>query len=235
VEALAKIHVISSSARMTKPTLIIGNKNYSSWSLRPYMTLSMAGIPFDEKMIRFGEPRFTREVKRISKAGQVPILLHNGLMINDSLAIIEYAHETWPAKNVWPKNKAARAKARSVAAEMHAGFRGIRSSCPMNLRREKKLPPGGITQAIAKDVARIEQLWADCREDFGKGGPFLFGKFSAADAMFTPIASRLETFAIPVSKATRAYINAILATPAFVKWKAESASEKWIVAEDEVD
>jgi glutathione S-transferase len=235
VEILAKIIVISTSVAMTKPTLIIGNKNYSSWSLRPYMALSMAGIPFDEKMIRFGEPRFTREVKKTSKAGQVPILLHNGLMINDSLAIIEYAHETWPAKNVWPKNKAARAKARSVAAEMHAGFRGIRSACPMNLRREKKLPPGGISEAIAKDVARIEQLWADCRKDFGKGGPFLFGKFSAADAMFTPIASRLETFAIPISKTTRAYMNAILATPAFVKWKAESASEKWIVAEDEVD
>jgi glutathione S-transferase len=220
---------------MTKPTLIIGNKNYSSWSLRPYMALSMAGIPFDEKMIRFGEPRFTREVRKISKAGQVPILLHNGIMINDSLAIIEYAHETWPAKSIWPKNKAARAKARSVAAEMHAGFRSIRSACPMNLRREKKLPPGGISEAVAKDVARLEELWAECRKAYGKGGPFLFGKFSAADAMFTPVVSRLETFAIPVSKTTQAYMNAILQTPAFVKWKAESTSENWIVPEDEVD
>ena len=220
---------------MTKPTLIIGNKNYSSWSLRPYLALSMAGIPFDEKMIRFGEPRFTREVRKFSKAGQVPILLHNGLVVNDSLAIVEYAHETWGAKNVWPKNKAARAKARSVSAEMHAGFRGIRSACPMNLRREKKLPPGGITEAIAKDVARLEQLWAECRKDYGKGGPFLFGKFSAADAMFTPVVSRLETFAIPVSKPTRAYMEAILSTPVFAKWKTESAAENWIVPEDEVD
>ncbi len=220
---------------MTKATLVIGNKNYSSWSLRPYMALSMAGIAFDEKMIRFGEPRFSREVRRISKAGQVPILMHNGSVINDSMAIIEYAHETWPSNNIWPKNKAARAKARSVAAEIHAGFRGIRAACPMNLRRPIKLPPGGLTQAIAKDVARLEQVWAECRKDYGKGGPFLFGKFSAADAMYAPVVTRLETFAIPVKKETRAYMNAVLQTPAFVKWKAESASEKWIVPEDEVD
>jgi glutathione S-transferase len=235
METLAKILVTSASNGMAKPTLIIGNKNYSSWSLRPYMAISMAEIPFDEKMIRFGEPRFTREVRKISKAGQVPILLHNGLMINDSLAIIEYAHETWPTKNVWPKNKAARAKARSISAEMHAGFRGIRSACPMNLRRDKKLPPGGISEAVAKDVARLEQLWAECRKDFGKGGPFLFGKFSAADAMFTPVVARLETFAIPVSRTTQTYMNAILNTAAFVKWKSDSAAEKWIVPEDEVD
>jgi glutathione S-transferase len=220
---------------MTKPTLIIGNKNYSSWSLRPYMALAMAGIPFDESMIRFGEPRFTREVRKISKARQVPILLHNGLVINDTISIIEYIAETWPVKNIWPKNKAARAKARSVSAEIHAGFRSIRNACPMNLRRDIKLPPGGITEAVAKDVARLEYLWAECRATYGKGGPFLFGKFSAADAMFAPVVSRLQTFAIPVKKETRAYMNAILSTPAFVKWKAESAPEKWIVLEDEVD
>jgi glutathione S-transferase len=220
---------------MTKPILIIGNKNYSSWSLRPYMALSMAGIAFEEKMIRFGEPRFTREVQKISMAGQVPILLHNGLMINDSLAIIEYAHETWPSKNIWPKTKAARAKARAISAEMHAGFRGIRSACPMNLRRPEKLPPDGVTAAIAKDVARLEQLWAECRKSYGKGGPFLFGKFCAADAMFAPVVTRLQTFAIPVKKATRAYMDAVLSAPAFVKWKSDSALEKWIVLEDEVD
>jgi glutathione S-transferase len=220
---------------MTKPTLIIGNKNYSSWSLRPYMALSMAGIAFEEKMVRFGEPRFSREVKKISKAGQVPILLHNGLMINDTLAIIEYSAETWPDKNIWPKNKAARAMARSAAAEMHAGFSALRNACPMNLRRDVKLPPGGVSSAVAKNLARIEQLWADCRKAHGKGGPFLFGKFSAADAMFTPIASRLETFALPVKKETRAYMQAVLNTPAFLQWKEDSKAEKWIVAEDEVD
>jgi glutathione S-transferase len=221
---------------MTKATLIIGNKNYSSWSLRPYMALSMAGIPFDEEMIRFGEPRFSKEVRKISKAGQVPILLHNDLVINDSLAIIEYAAETWPARGVWPKYIPARAKARSVSAEMHAGFRGLRSACPMNLRRPAKLPPGGITDAVAKDVTRLEELWAECREEFGgDDGPFLFGKFCAADAMFTPVVSRLETFAIPVKKATRDYMDAIMSTKSFEKWKADSAEESWIVDEDEVD
>jgi glutathione S-transferase len=220
---------------MTKATLVIGNKNYSSWSLRPYMALSMAGIPFDERMIRFGEPRFSREVRKISKAGQVPILLHNDMVINDSLAIIEYAAETWPANGVWPKHIAARAKARSISAEMHAGFRGIRSGCPMNLRRPVKLPPGGISDAIAKDVARLEEVWAECRDNFGHAGPFLFGTFCAADAMFTPVVSRLETFAIPVKKATRDYMDAILATHAFVTWKKESAQETWVVPDDEVD
>jgi glutathione S-transferase len=220
---------------MTKPTLIIGNKNYSSWSLRPFMALTMAGIPFDEHMIRFGEPRFSRAVKKISKAGQVPILLHNGIMINDTLAIIEYAAETWPDKNIWPKNKAARAMARSAAAEIHAGFGALRSGCPMNLRRAVKLPPGGITPALAKNIARLEQLWADCRAAHGKGGPFLFGKFSAADAMYTPVASRLHTFAIPVKKETRRYMDAIFATPAFQQWHTASKAEKWIVSDDEVD
>jgi glutathione S-transferase len=220
---------------MATPTLIIGNKNYSSWSLRPYMALAMAGIVFDEKLIRFGEPAFSQKVKRISKAGVVPILLHNGLVVNDSLAIIEYAAETWPKKNVWPKGKAARAKARSVSAEMHSGFHALRGACPMNLRREKKLPPGGLTDGIVKNVARLEQIWADCRKEFAGKKPFLFGDFCAADAMFTPVAARIDTFAIPVSKASRAYVDALLATPAFVLWKSESAAEKWIVPEDEVD
>jgi glutathione S-transferase len=220
---------------MARPTLIVGNKNYSSWSLRPYMMLSMAGIPFDERMIRFGEPRFSREVKKISKAGQVPILLHNDLVINDSLAIMEYIAETWPAKGVWPKSIPARAKARSMCAEMHAGFRALRNACPMNLRRPVELPPGGVSEAVARNVARIEDLWAECRREYGKKGPFLFGAFSAADAMFTPVASRFETFAIPVKSETRDYMDEVLHTPAFLAWKKDSEKEKWIVTEDEVD
>lgn len=226
---------MASLGGMTKPVLIIANKNYSSWSLRPWMALHMAGIAFDEKMIRFGDPRFSNAVRKISKAGQVPILLHNGLMINDSLAIIEYAAETWPKRNVWPKNKAARAMARSASAEMHAGFSALRNACPMNLRRPPKLPPGGLSDAVLRDVARIEQLWADCRKAHGKGGPFLFGKFSGADAMFAPVVTRFETFAIPVKRATRDYMKAVLETPSFLAWKAGSDTEKWIVPHDEVD
>jgi glutathione S-transferase len=218
---------------MPKPLLIVGNKNYSSWSLRPYMALAMAHVPFEEKLIPFGEPAFGKAVRKYSKAARVPILIHNGHAIWDSLAIIEYAAETWPSKHIWPKNKKARALARSVSAEMHSGFHALRNACPMNLRRPVKPVP--FSPAVIKDVARIEEIWRDCRKSFGKGGPFLFGKFSGADAMFAPVAARFHTFDIPVSNETRAYMDAIFASPAFKQWHADSKKEKWIVPEDEVD
>jgi glutathione S-transferase len=218
---------------MSRPTLIIANKNYSSWSLRPYMALAVAEIPFEEKMIRFGEPRFSRAVRKISKAGQVPILLHNDLVVWDTVAILEYIAETWPDRNLWPKNKSARAMARSACAEMHAGFRAIRTASPMNLRRPTRPVP--LNVALLKDVARLEALWRQCRLQHGKGGPFLFGKFSNADAMFAPVVTRLDTFAFKVAEDTQHYMNAILATPAFHSWKAAALKEKWIVPEDEVD
>lgn len=218
---------------MGKATLVIANKNYSSWSLRPFMAMAMADIDFDEKFIRFGEPRFGRAVRKISKAGQVPVLLHNGLTIWDSLAIMEYLAETWPDRNLWPKNKAARALARSACAEMHTGFKSLRDACPMNLRRPQRAV--AMNAAILADVARLEALWRQCRKAHGKGGPFLFGKFGIADAMFTPVVTRLETFDIKVAEDTQHYINAVLATPAFHEWKAAALKEKWIVAEDEVD
>ncbi|MDE2385058.1 MAG: glutathione S-transferase family protein [Alphaproteobacteria bacterium] len=218
---------------MAKPILIIGNKNYSSWSLRPYMALAMAGIPFDEKLIHFGTPNFTAKVRRISATGLVPALQHGKLVVWDTLAILEYAAETWPGKNLWPKNKAARAMARALSAEMHAGFRTLRTLCPMNIRRTVK--PVAMTAALKADVTRLEQAWAEARRLYGKGGPFLFGHFSNADAMFAPVVSRLQTYAIPVSKPTRVYMDAILATPAFTKWKEAALKEKWIVPEDEVD
>jgi glutathione S-transferase len=220
---------------MTKPVLVIGNKNYSSWSLRPYMMLAMAGIAFDEKLIHFGDPAFTKAVRKISGAARVPILLHNGNTIWDSLAIIEYLAETYPKKLVWPKNKKARSLARSAAAEMHSSFGAIRNACPMNLRRPVKLPPGGVSEAVQADVARIESLWAQCRKAHGKDGPFLFGKFTAADAMYTPVVARLQTFAIPVKPDTRRYMDAIMKTAAFQTWKTAGLKETWIVPVDEVD
>jgi glutathione S-transferase len=220
---------------MAKPTLVIGNKNYSSWSMRPFMALAMAEIPFDEKLIRFGEPAFGKAVRKLSAAATVPILLHNGLTISDSLAIIEYAAETWPKKNIWPKNKAARAMARSAAAEMHAGFRGIRNELPMNLRRPKVPLKAGFSPAVLKDVARTESLWAECRKAHGRGGPFLFGKWSAADAMFAPVVTRFDSYAVPVSKDSRHYMNAVMATPAFNTWLAAALKEPWNVTEDEAE
>lgn len=220
---------------MAKPVLVVGNKNYSSWSLRPYMALAMAGVPFELKMIRFGEPRFGREIRKISSAGLVPVLLHKGQAIWDSLAIIEYAAETWPSKGIWPKSVKARALARSAAAEIHSGFRGLRDACPMNLRRPHRPLKAGTPQSALKDVARLEQLWSDCRKAHGRGGPFLFGAFSAADAMYAPVVTRLETYAIPVGKETKTYMDAVLGTEAFKAWKADGLKEPWIVPEDEAD
>lgn len=220
---------------MAKPLLIVGNRNYSSWSLRAHMALAMAGIPFEEKMLRMFVPSFAPALARYKVAGKVPVLVHNGNAVWDTLAIIEYAAEAWPAKNIWPRNRRARALARSVSAEMHSSFQALRNACPMNLRRPSKPPPGGISAAVAKDVARIEAIWAQCHKAYGKGGPFLFGKLTAADAMFAPVAARIDTFAIPVSQASRAYVDAVLATAAFRKWKEESAKEPWVIEEDEVD
>jgi glutathione S-transferase len=220
---------------MAKPLLIVGNRNYSSWSLRAHMALAMTGIPFEEKVVRMFVPSYAPAMAKYKAAGKVPVLLHNGQTIWDTLAIIEYAAETWPAKNIWPKNKKARAFARSISAEMHSSFQALRNACPMNLRRPKKLPTGGISEAVSKDVARIEAIWTQCRKSYGKGRPFLFGKFTAADAMFAPVAARIDTYAIPVARSSRAYVDAILTTPAFQQWKTESAKEPWIVDEDEVD
>jgi glutathione S-transferase len=220
---------------MAKPELIVGNKNYSSWSLRPWLAFVMAGVPFREVFVRIMVPETPKALAKYRATGKVPLLKHNDLVIWDTLAIIEYAAETWSTKPIWPKNKKARARARSVSAEMHSSFGALRNACPMNLRRPKKLPPGGISPAVAKDVARIEAIWAECRKEFGKGGPFLFGKFSAADAMFAPVATRLDTFAIPVTKTSRSYMDAIFATPAFKQWKTDAAKETWVIPEDEVD
>lgn len=218
---------------MSKPTLVIGNKNYSSWSLRPYMALAMADIAFEEKLIPFGDPAFSKAAKKISKAGLVPILVHGKNTVWDSLAIMEYLAETWPDRNLWPKNKTARAMARAVSAEMHSGFRNLRNACPMNLRRAIKPVP--MDDGVLADVKRIEDLWRECRKAHGRGGPFLFGKFSIADAMFTPVVTRFETFDIKVSTDTQHYMNAILATPAFHNWKAGALKEKLVYAKDEVD
>lgn len=218
---------------MPKPILYIGNRNYSSWSLRPYMALAMAGIEFDTKLIRFGEPEFSRKVKRISKAGQVPILVHGSVTIWETLAILEYAAETWPKKNLWPANKKARALARAASSEMHAGFRNLRNECPMNIRRPKKSIQ--VTDGVLKDAERIESLWTQFRKDYGKGGPFLFGKFTNADAMFAPVVSRLETFDFKVKPETRRYMDAVLHSTAFKEWQRLALKERWIVPEDEVD
>ncbi len=218
---------------MTKLNLVIGNKNYSSWSLRPWLAMTMAGFEFDETLIQLDTPDTKKQIAEHSKAGRVPILRHGNVTIWETLAILEYLAETFPEKNLWPTAKAARAVARAVSNEMHAGFVSLRNACPMNLRR----PPKAIALSgeIRADIARIEEIWRDCRQAYGKGGEFLFGTFSIADAMFAPVAARFETYAIAVSADSRVYMDALFATPAFQKWKSAALKETWILPDDEVD
>jgi glutathione S-transferase len=218
---------------MSKLQLVIGNKNYSSWSLRPWMALTMAGIPFRETLIPLDTPETARLIAQHTDAGRVPVLLHGRQTVWESLAIMEYLAELFPEKHLWPKTASARAIARAVSNEMHAGFGALRNACPMNLRRPKKPVP--MSEQVLKDVARIEQIWRDCRAKFGKGGKFLFGRFSIADAMYTPVVTRFDTFAVTVADDTRAYMDTIMNTEAFIAWREAALKETWIVPSDEVD
>jgi glutathione S-transferase len=218
---------------MSNLHLVIGNKNYSSWSLRPWMALSMAGIPFRETVIPLDTPETAVLISQHSAAGRLPVLHHGRQTVWESLAIMEYLAELFPEKQLWPKAVSARAVARSVCNEMHAGFPALRNACPMNIRRPQKPVP--MNEAARRDIARIEQIWRECRKKFGKGGKFLFGRFSIADAMYTPVVSRFETYAVPVAPETRAYMDSILKTPAFKSWQEAALKESWIVPSDEVD
>jgi glutathione S-transferase len=214
------------------PTLVIANKLYSSWSLRPWLLLKQFGIPFDEILIPLDLPDTKEKVLKHSPAGKVPILIDRDATVWESLSIMEYVGDALGAP-VWPQDRAARAMARSVAAEMHAGFSALRSACPMNLGRKYAARDRGET--VARDVARFSEIVRQARERFGSGGPFLFGAFSAADAMYAPLVTRLDTYSIDLDAPTRAYADAILALPAFQEWRAAALEETWIVAADEVD
>ena len=212
-------------------TLIIGNKNYSSWSLRPWIAMTVAGIAFDEVLIPFETAEFKQQVGAVSGNGKVPVLIDGDIQIWESLAILEYLAEKFPEAGLWPKAVAARAHARVVANEMHAGFQALRNHLPMNIAR--KIIKRPLTAQAAADVKRLEAMWADCRARYG--GPFLFGGFGAADAMYTPVVSRLHTYDVNVSPGTRAYIDAVMALPAWQQWSAAAIKETWVFAEDEVD
>jgi glutathione S-transferase len=213
--------------------LIIGNKKYSSWSFRPWIAMTVAGIPFDEQVIPFESEEFRRAVGAVSGTGKVPVLIDGGIRIWESLAILEYLAEKFPAAGLWPKDVAARAHARVVSNEMHAGFQALRNHLPMNFARrviKRDLPPPVVT-----DVRSIEALWADCRARFGKSGPFLFGAFSNADAMYAPVVGRFYTYDVDVGEETRTYMNAVLALPAWQQLTAAGIKEPWLFADDEVD
>jgi glutathione S-transferase len=207
------------------PQLILANKLYSSWSMRPYMLFKGLGIEFTDIVIPMSLPDTRAKMLEHAPTGKVPALRHCEVLIWESLAIMEYAAETWPEAGVWPKDKSARAHARSVSSEMHAGFQALRSNCPVNLHAIFKWKD--YAADVHADVARIEEMWADCRARFGEGGPFLFGKFSAADAMYAPVVTRLKHYQWTVSKTTADYMEAVLAHPAFAAWTADAHKEPW--------
>ncbi len=213
--------------------LIIGNKNYSSWSFRPWIAMKVAGIPFVERVISLDDPQFKRIVMAISPAGKVPALADGEVHVWESLAILEYLAEKFPEANLWPTQPQARAHARAIAAEMHAGFVPLRGECPMNfwrLVKQRELSP-----EAAANVRRIDAMWTDCRARFGAGGEFLFGAFGAADAMYAPVVSRFATYAVDVGSGSRAYMEAMMGLAAWQEWKVAALQEPWVLPEDEPD
>jgi glutathione S-transferase len=217
--------------------LYIGNKNYSSWSLRPWLLMKHAGIGFEEKRLRLSwedDSAFKKTLQAIAPTGRVPLLIDDGFAVWDSLAIAEYLAERFPGKLLWPSDAKARARARSVCAEMHAGFADLRSTFGMNI--EASLPEVGARMlrenaGAARDLKRIDEMWSEALEQ--SGGPFLFGAFSVADAYFAPVCTRIRTFALPLRAAARDYAQHILALPAFLAWESEALAEHDFVVEDE--
>ena len=215
-------------------TLVIGNKNYSSWSMRPWMALKALGIPFSEIVI----PLYTNTADKqrildVTTSGKVPALVDGGITVWDSLAIIEYLAERFPDAQLWPKDRAARAHARSISAEMHSGFLALRNECGMNIHRpvaSKKLSEDALA-----NIARIQQIWTDCRARCGGEGPYLFGAFTGADAMFAPVVHRFRTYDIATSPLVRDYMKSMLANPAFSKWTDDALAETLLIAKFETD
>jgi glutathione S-transferase len=209
--------------------LYVGNKNYSSWSMRPWLALKAAGVDFTDEVIPFDFDHGNPAIKAVSETGKVPLLVHGDFKLWESLAIIEYAAELFPDKPFWPVDGKDRALARAYSLEMISGFRGIRNACPMNLRRPIKAMP--ITSEMAADIARIETIWHSSIAR--RGGPYLFGSFSAVDAMFAPVVNRFEAYVLSSDPRTLAYIAAVKAHPAWIAWAEGAAKETWIVPEDE--
>ena len=208
---------------MSNLVLVIGNKAYSSWSLRPWLLMKQAGIAFEEIRLSLYAEGAKQKLLEHSAAGKVPVLKDGDMTVWDSLAICEYLAERYPEKQLWPAQPAARARARSISAEMHSGFTNLRNQMPMNVRRE--IPGRARTPEVAADVARVETIWNECRSRHGADGPFLFGAFCIADAMYAPVASRFRTYGVALAGAGAQYAAAIHALPAMREWIAGAHAE----------
>lgn len=209
-------------------TLVIGDKNYSSWSLRPWLSLKACGAPFEEERVRLRQPESKAEILRHSPSGKVPALKTDIGIICDSLAIVEYLAEQHPEAKLWPQDREARAAARSISAEMHSGFQALRDDMPMDLLA--RLPMPGLSEALDNNIRRVVALWHDARTRFGNGGPFLFGDFTNADAMYAPVATRFRTYGVPLDQfgddgTAGTYVETIYAMPAMLEWTAGAEVE----------
>jgi len=211
--------------------LVIGSKNYSSWSLRSWLLLRHAGIAFEEVPLRFSAPDFKRQVARFSPAARVPVLIDGDLTVWDSLAIAEYVAENFADLQLWPLDRRLRAEARSICAEMHAGFAALRTNMPMNVAAN--LPGRGWNVAVQRDISRIAEIWI-ARTRFAAAGPFLYGRFGVADAYFAPVVWRFHTYQPELPAMALEYVRTMLALPAMQEWAADAAREKEFIAEDEL-
>lgn len=213
--------------------LVIGNKNYSSWSMRPWIGLKAAGIAFDEEVISLYVDGSREQILKHSPGGKVPVLIDGDLHVWESLAILEYAAEKFPGAGLWPSDPAARAHARAISAEMHAGFVPLRSECGMSFWR----PPArrDLSDAAKADIARVQEIWSDARARFGAGGPFLFGRFTAADAMYAPVVQRFIAYAIELGAPVKTYMAAMTALPAWQEWRRAALRETWVIPKFEAD
>jgi glutathione S-transferase len=215
---------------MSEFTLVIGNKNYSSWSLRPWMLLRHLGLTFDEVQIALSQPDTSSRIAQYSPAGRVPVLRHAALSIWESIAIGEYLCEL--TGRGWPRDRAARAQARVLSAEMHAGFQALRNQWPMNARAVGRRTP--MTAELAADIDRIDALWSDCRQRFGTNGPWLCGDYSLADAMYAPVALRFRSYGATLSAAASSYLDTVLQDAPLQQWLADAALESWTIGYSEV-
>jgi glutathione S-transferase len=209
-------------------TLVIGNKNYSSWSMRPWLALQACGIAFDEVVIPlYAGADDKQRILDVSKAGKVPVLVDGEITVWDSLAILEYLAERFPEARLWPEDRAGRAHARAISAEMHSGFMALRNECGMNLHRPVKAK--ALSADALANIARIQQIWSECRARYGHSGPYLFGAFSAADAMYAPVVHRFLSFAIAVTAESQAYMDTMQALPAFRQWTRDALAETLVI------
>jgi glutathione S-transferase len=212
---------------MAELFLLIGNKKYSSWSLRPWLVLKHSGIDFEEKLVPLDQPDTTEKIRAFSPSGRVPFLRHGAIEVWESLAICEYLAEVFSAAKLWPEDSAARAEARAVSNEMHAGFAELRYHLPMDVSRDHH--DKNRASEVQGQIDRIQAMWSECRRRHGAGGPFLFGRFSIADGMFAPVCTRFHTYGVKLAPEAAAYVQTIMALPAMQDWIEAAKREPWVI------